>query len=169
MGYDFSAVDGPAYHRAHGVQVTLLLNVLAEARLLDYATPYPDEPESVAGRAVDPDAFEDDEDWPLSSKLPADEIAYFGFGSPDPTKVPACKFFDNSPWLITESESLLLADGIDLLITGAQPGVLNGGARTALTKMGVDREQWGAATDRLLGAFGAFCRACATSGGFWAY
>src|SRR4051794_31603262 len=115
MGWDYDARRGDAtYHLTFGWGGRLW-RALDAFGALDWDIVAPDAPASVW---LDRD---DDDPWPNEGTATVEELAYLGFESPLPGKVPGLKLVDNSLWLITARESELLAD---LIVLRADPALL---------------------------------------------
>jgi len=162
MGYDFYAREDPCVrHRLTGRWTSRLLIILDQADLLDPHTPAPDMPSTVA--LTYERAEREDLDWPFDTPLDLEEVDYLGFRSADPGRVPIQKLCDNELWLITSDEAQILASGIDEILTGGRPRVIDARHMQNVPPEDHDRE-----LTALLRAFGDFCRACVPAGGFWA-
>jgi len=166
MGFDFSAVEGEDGLRLHGVDVVVALSAMSHAGLLDLDARPPMQPEVISDRY----GLEDHEieDWPFLDST-EEERAAFGWPGPDPQRVPACKLWNNEIWLISPAECMVLADGADEILSGKRPRFLSHRVHSQLIARGYVDDKLPAEVERLLAAFGEFCRECAGRGGFWAY
>ena len=145
----------------------MLYGLLDHAELLDHET-WPQKPPAEVVRALEED--EDGEScWPLEGDVSETARSYFGFESPDPSRVPLRKLQDAEIWLITPPEATLLAEGIDRIqagdpTAGAPPWVL-----AILEDYDIPEDQWDAEIRELLSGFAEFCRAASEQGGFWSH
>ena len=150
MGWDYDARSGDAsYHLtlSWGGELSRALDAFGA---FDWEVEPPEPPPSVW-------VERDDEDpWPFEAALNADELAYYGFSSVEPGKVPGLKLMDNSLWLVSPEEAEFLADLIDL--HRADDEVLEEIA-----------PEYPETLATVLSEFSEFCRAASTQGGFWAY
>src|SRR4051812_3788835 len=104
MGWDYDARAGEAsYHLtlAWGGRLSAALEALGA---FDWEADPPD-PSPVVWQERD-----EDDPWPFEGDVTAEELAYFGFESPLPGKLPGLKLNDNSLWLVTAREAGVLAD-----------------------------------------------------------
>lgn len=148
MGWDYDSVQGDeSYHltMAWGGKLVTALHVLGA---FDHNITPPEPPTAFY---VERD---ENDPWPEGDN-DEEVIAYFGFQSPRPAKVPAIKLGDNSLWLITAEEAGFLADLIEM---SAEPELI---AQL--------EPEYSATLAVVLEEFGAFCRASSRLGGFWAY
>lgn len=166
MGYDFSAVgrEEPTF-RLGLSWMSLLLDVLNVAGVLDGKAVEPDLPADVAATWDDPPT----EDWPFDASLSDEARAYFAFSSANAGQVPIRKLADSSPWIIAAEECEVLARRVDDLIEGRQLLAFTEVGRRVLERSGADRAEWLDTTREILSEFGWFCQECAAYDGFWAY
>ena len=149
MGWDYDALAGDAsYHLALGWGGRLV-SALDAFGALDWSADPPPAPAAVW------EERDEDDTWPFESELDDDVLAYYGFSSSRPGKVPGLKLGDNSLWLVTAEESRLLAD---LIEAAAEPALIE--------QLAPD---YPATLATVLDDFRDFCRAAAGQGGFWAY
>jgi hypothetical protein len=167
VGYDFSAVDGPASFRLGGIWVTVLLDALHHAGLLDAEARPPEPPDAVHARY----ALDDDElgDWPLDGTVTDDERTYFGWRAPDPSRVPVSKLCDNSTWIVSPPECIVLAHGIEAMLAGERPWRLSPHVDDELAARAFVGERRAQEVRSTLRGFREFCDRCSQQGGFWAY
>lgn len=162
MGYDYCTVDGSGEERLpklRGREVSIALSALAHTDLFD-DTRAPDDPDF---------SFDLDDEWPFCVELSESDLAWFGFRSPDPERIPMVKLRDNEPWIIAPAECARLRTVIGELLAGQRPRHVSHWVIDRLAERGLEGKDVGAEIERCLQVFSDIAAAGEDAGGFWSY